>query len=120
MTNYRELQVFIKAYDLAMKLFKISKTFPEDERFGLVSQVRRSSRAVCSNIVEGYRKRRYPAHFISKLTDADMENSETMIWIEFALSCGYIDSGTSNEMKHQSEEIGRLLNYMINNPKKFT
>jgi four helix bundle protein len=120
MANYKELQAFIKAYDLAMKLFKISKTFPEDERFGLVSQVRRSSRSVCSNIVEGYRKRRYQAHFISKMTDADMENSETIVWIDFALNCGYIDMQNFTELNQMAEEIGRLLNYMINNPKKFS
>ena len=119
MAYYKELQVYKKSFDLAMNVFQISKAFPVEERFGLTSQIRRSSRSVCSNIVEGYRKRRYPAHFISKLTDADMENSETLVWIEFALRCSYINKQIAEELSQQSQEIGKILNYMIHNPKKF-
>jgi len=119
MAYYKELQVYIKSYDLAMRIFHVSKSFPKDELFGLTSQIRRSSRSVCSNIVEGYRKRRYQAHFISKLTDADMENSETLVWINFALSCGYINTETNNLLSQKAEEIGRILNFMINHSEKF-
>jgi four helix bundle protein len=103
-----------------MDIFQVSKSFPEDEKYGLTSQIRRSSRSVCSNISEGYRKRRYRAHFISKLTDSDMENSETMVWLDFAFSCGYIDHDTQKQLLQKVNEIGRLLYFMIHNPEKFT
>jgi four helix bundle protein len=113
------LKVYAKAFELAMEIFKLSLNFPSDEKFGLTSQIRRSSRSVCSNIAEGYRKRRYKAHFISKVTDADMENSETLVWIDFSISCGYIDKDTKDKLVQKAEEIGKLLCFMINNPEKF-
>lgn len=119
MKHLRELLAYHKAFDLAMEIFNLTKTFPEEERYGLVSQVRRSSRSVCSNIAEGYRKRRYPAHFTSKISDADMENTETYVWIEFAEKCGYIDTVKKKVLTQKAVEIGRLLNYMQNNPSKF-
>ena len=119
MGKYNELQVFIKAFNLASEIFQLTKTFPPEEKYGLVSQIRRSSRSVCSNIAEGYRKRRYTAHFVSKLTDADMENTETDVWVDFAKSCNYINSDQKDKLKVQVDEIGRLLNYMIQNPSKF-
>lgn len=120
MGNFKELLAYKKAFHLAMDIFKITCTFPGDEKYGLTSQVRRSSRSVCSNIAEGYRKRRYKRHFASKLTDADMENTETIVWIDFAINCGYIDRDTQTKLSQQAEEIGRLLSFMINNPDKFT
>jgi four helix bundle protein len=119
MGHFKELIVYAKAFDLAMEIFNLSRSFPDDERYGLTSQMRRSSRSVCSNIAEGYRKRRYPAHFTSKITDADMENTETQVWLEFAIKCGYIDSKTNSELAKKADEIGRLLNYMLKNPSKF-
>jgi len=119
MAYYKELKAYIKSFDLAMKIFHVTKAFPIDERYGLTSQIRRSSRSVCSNIVEGYRKRIYPAHFISKLTDADMENSETLVWIDFTLSYGYINEKIASELNQHAQETGKLLNYMMKNPKKF-
>ena len=120
MVNYKKLKGYIKSYELAMSIFVISKQFPADETFSLTSQIRRSSRSVCTNIAEGYRKRRYPAHFISKLTDADMENSETIVWIDFAFSCKYINELTRNNLTRQAEETGKILNFMIQNPSKFS
>ena len=120
MGNYKDLKVYSKAFDLAMEIFHLSKNFPFEEQFGLTSQIRRSSRSICSNIAEGYRKRRYRAHFISKLTDADMENSETIVWIDFALSCGYINAAIKKELIKKAEEIGKLFCFMIKNPEKFT
>jgi four helix bundle protein len=117
--QYKELIVYIKAFDLAMEIFNLSLKFPSDEKFGLTSQIRRSFRSVCSNIAEGYRKRRYQAHFISKLTDADMENSETIVWIDFAVSCGFIDNDIKIKLNLKAEEIGKLLCFMIKNPGKF-
>lgn len=86
---------------------------------GLTSQIVRSSRSVCSNITEGYRKRQYEKHFKSKMSDADSENSETQLWLEFALACDYIDKKKYNELINKSQEVGKLINYMMNNPSKF-
>jgi four helix bundle protein len=119
MGKVKELIVYQKAFHLAMDIFQLTKGFPQDEKYGLTSQIRRSSRSVCSNIAEGYRKRIYKAHFISKLTDADMENTETSVWIDFALSCGYIDNQVKSRLDQQTEEIGKLLHFMIDNPHKF-
>jgi len=119
MGRFDELLVYRQAFALAMEVFRITQKFPEEEKFGLISQIRRSSRSVCSNIAEGYRKRRYRAHFISKLTDADMENSETIVWIDFAYSCKYIGNDTHTDLIKKSEEIGRLVSYMIHHPDRF-
>lgn len=117
--KFKELTVYKKAFDLAMELFAISKKFPDDEKYGLTSQIRRSSRSVCSSIGEGYRKRRYEAHFVSKTSDADMENSETSVWIDFAHACGYINETLKSNLNEKAAEIGRLLNHMIENPEKY-
>lgn len=117
--SYKTLLAYQKAFSVAMKIFKITKRFPKEEMFGLTGQMRRSSRSVCSNLAEGYRKRRYEAHFISKLSDADMENSETQVWVDFALACEYITEEEFNDLYNDTEEGGRLLSYMIENPKKF-
>ena len=119
MGTFKELIVYEKAFKLAMEIFNISASFPDEEKFGLTSQIRRSSRSVCSSIAEGYRKRQYKAHFKSKLTDSDMENTETKVWIDFALACKYIEKDVYLNLYHQSEEIGKLLAFMIDNPQKF-
>jgi four helix bundle protein len=117
--NFKESTVYKKAFSLAMEIFEISISFPKEEKYSLTDQVRRSSRSVCANLAEAYRKKRYPAHFISKLTDCDAENSETNVWIDFALACNYIDEQISNSLRTKSEEVGKLLNHMINNPDKY-
>jgi four helix bundle protein len=117
--SYKSLIAYQKAFALAMKIFKITKRFPKEEMFGLTGQMRRSSRSVCSNLAEGYRKRKYEAHFISKLSDADMENSETQVWLDFSLACEYITEDEYIELYADAEEVGRLLSYMIENPTKF-
>ena len=119
MGSFRDLNVYKKAFDLSMLIFKESKKFPNDEKFGLTSQIRRSSRSVCSNVGEGYRKRLYPAHFVSKCSDADMENSETQVWLDFALACEYIEKKQYDEYLKRSEEIGRMIGHMIENPEKY-
>jgi four helix bundle protein len=90
MGSFRDLIVYRNAFKLAMDVFKLTKSFPPEEKYSLISQIRNSSRSVCSSIAEGYRKRKYPAHFVSKISDADMENSETQVWLDFSLSCKYI------------------------------
>ena len=117
--SFKGLIVYKKAYKLAMKIFEISKSFPKEERYSLTDQIRRSSRSVCANIGESYRKRQYKAHFVAKLSDADMENSETQVWMDFSLSCGYISEEIHKEMTNESEEIGKLLYHMIEHPDKF-
>lgn len=116
---FRELIVYQKAFKLAMEIFKLTKYFPVEERYSLTDQIRRASRSVCANIGEAYRKRRYEKHFISKLSDSDAENTETQVWLDFSLSCKYIEKGKYDELKLQSEEVGKLLNFMINKPEKF-
>lgn len=85
--GFRDLLAYQKGFKLAMNVFEISKLFPKEEKYSLTDQIRRSSRSVCSNLGEGYRKRRYPAHFVAKVSDSDMENTETQVWLDFALVC---------------------------------
>ncbi len=117
--SFKTLIAYQKSFNLAMEVFTISKKFPSDEKFALTSQIVRSSRGVCSAIAEAYRKRDYVKHFKSKLTDADSENSETQLWFDFALACNYISNDDHSKLHAKSEEVGKLLNYMINNPEKF-
>lgn len=119
MSSFKELTVYRKAYELAMIIFQKTKVFPSEERYSLIDQIRRSSRSVCANIAESYRRRLYPAHFIAKISDADMENSETSVWIDFALSCGYISLYDHGKLSAMTNEIGKLLSHMINNPQKY-
>jgi len=117
--RFQDLMAYQKAFVLAMKIFEISKSFPSEEKYSLTDQIRRSSRSVPANIAEAYRKRVYPRHFHSKLTDSDAENSETQVWLEFALRCNYISEQVYLELIKESDEVGKLLNYMILNPSKF-
>ena len=117
--SFQDLLAFKKSFVLAMKIFNISKKFPKEETYSLTDQIRRSSRSVSVNISEAYRKRSYPKHFISKLTDSDAENSETQTWLMFAKECNYIDETIFDELNSETKEIGKLINYMINNPSKF-
>jgi four helix bundle protein len=116
--SFTNLLAFKKSFALAMKVFEISKSFPKEEKYSLTDQIRRSSRSVTANISEAYRKRIYPKHFISKLTDSDAENSETLTWLLFALECNYINKEIFKELSNDNAEVGKL-NYMINNPNKF-
>ncbi|GGH64764.1 four helix bundle protein [Filimonas zeae] len=119
MGNHKDLIVYKKAFELAMKIFEMSKLFPKEERYSLTDQVRRSSRSVCVNLAEGYGKRDYPAHFKAKITDADMENTETQTWIEFAFHCLYISETDYKYCTEQSTEIGKLLYHMKMHPQKY-
>ncbi|MDX5339903.1 MAG: four helix bundle protein [Cyclobacteriaceae bacterium] len=102
-----------------MNIFEITKGFSVEEKYSLTDQIRRSSRSICANIAESYRKRNYPNQFISKLSDADMENSETQVWLDFALSCKYLEESIHSNLSSEISEIGRILNFMILNPEKF-
>ncbi len=117
--NFRQTKVYKLAYELAMEIFELSKLFPKEETYSLTDQVRRSSRSVCANIGEAYRKKLYPAHFVSKATDADTENTETGIWIDFSYSCKYISGEIHNKLCSKNEEIGRLIHHMITHPEMY-
>lgn len=117
--SVKELEVYRKSYRLAMELFELSKGFPVEERFALTGQVRRSSRSVSMNLREAWAKRRYPAHFVSKLTDCDGENSETDTSIDFARDCGYITNEKHQELTSLNQEIGKMLGSMLRSPEKF-
>ena len=117
--SFKGLLIYRKGFRLAMEIFHMTKDFPKDEIYSLTGQIRRSSRSVCSNLAEGYRKRLYEAHFISKISDSDMENSETQVWLDFALACGYISQGVYDDLTNKSEEVGRMLNHMIEHPEKY-
>jgi four helix bundle protein len=103
--TYKELNVFQNSMDSAMKIFYITKTFPLEERYSMVDQVRRSSRSVCANLAEAWRKRRYKAMFIAKLSDAESEACETQVWIEFARRCGYLDDAVCDELDAAYDQI---------------
>ena len=117
--SFKKLLAYEKGFSLAMDIFELSKSFPKEEKYSLTDLIRRSSRSVCANMAEAYRKRQYERHFISKLTDSDAENSETQTWLDFALECGYISAEVKQELNDKSLEVGKLINYMINNPGKF-
>ena len=116
---YQDLLAYKKGFEVAMEIFEVSKSFPKEETYSLTDQIRRSSRSVCANIAESYRKRVYPKHFHSKLTDSDAENSETQTWLEFAYACKYINENIFNELTEKNKEVGKLINYMLLNPAKF-
>src|SRR5258705_4378682 len=102
-----------------MDIYEKSKSFPKEEAYSLTDQVRRCSRSVCANFAEAYRRRRYPAHFVSKITDTDAENAETEVWLDFALACKYINADEYRALILQKEEVGRLLNDILKNPDKY-
>jgi four helix bundle protein len=103
--SYRDLRVYQAAMDLAMEVFLLSKTFPREERYSLVDQIRKSSRSVCANLSEAWRKRRYQAAFVSKLSDSETEAAETQVWLEFAFRCDYIKEETFKNLDQRYEHI---------------
>lgn len=117
--GHRDLKVYQLAYGLAMQVFKHTRTFPEDERYSLTSQIRRSSRSVAANVAESYRKRQYPNMFASKMADADAEATETQVWLDFARDCGYLSRDIHRGIVAQYLEVGRMLSVMISNPDRF-
>ncbi len=113
----RDLEVYRMAFDLAMQIFEKSKSFPNDERYSLTDQVRRSSRSVCANLAEVWRKRRYEASFISKLNDAEAEAAETQVWLEFAVRCNYMDARVGAALLTSYDNILGKIVKLINDPK---
>lgn len=119
MQDFRDLMAYRKAFDNAMLIYEITKKFPPNEEYALTNQIRRSSRSICSNIAEAYRKRYYPKDFLSKIRIADAENSETIVWLDFAKRCGYLSKEKYLDLSSTCHEVGRLLHYMITHPDKF-
>jgi len=117
--HFRELEVYQSAMATAMEVFEITKRFPAEEKYSLIDQMRRSSRSVCANIAEAWRKRRYPNAFVAKLSDAEAEAAETQVWIEFSLKCGYLAPALVKELDSQYDSIqGKIVN-MLTHPEQW-
>lgn len=117
--THRDLEVYQMAFEAAMRVFELTKRFPKEEIYALTDQIRRSSRSVCANRAEAWRKRRYAAAFISKLNDAEAEAAETQVWLEFSVKCGYLDAETGRELYAVYDNIlGKLVN-MIQHPEQW-
>jgi four helix bundle protein len=113
--DFSDLDVYKKGYRSAMAIFELSKSWPREERYALTDQIRRSSRSVCTNIAEAWRKRAYPAHFVSKLSDSDCEAGETISWLHFASGCGYLRREPYQQLKSEYHEICSMLTSMMDN-----
>jgi four helix bundle protein len=118
-SSYKELRVYQAAIEAAMRIFEITKRFPPEERYGLTDQIRRASRSVCSNIGEAWRKRRYRAAFISKLSDSETEAEETRVWLEFSWRCRYISKAEALELDSEYDRILAQLVRMIDRPEQW-
>jgi four helix bundle protein len=118
--THKELRVYQLAFDLSMKIFELTKKFPNEEKFSLTDQVRRSSRSVCANLAEAFRKRRYPKNFVSKLSDCEAEAAESRVWLEFSLACKYIDNNQYEELYKQYDMVIGMLVKMIIEPEKWS
>jgi len=122
MSNYqgfRDLIVYQKSYKLAMEIFEITKSYPKEEKYSLVDQIKRSSRSVPANIAEAWVKRKYPKSFVSKLLDSLAEEAETEVWVDMSSDCKYIDLQLHNSLLERYQEVAKMLNSMINSPDKF-
>ena len=117
--SHEDLVVYQMAFSAAMKIFKLSKTFPVEERYSLTDQIRRSSRSVCANLAEAWRKRRYEAAFIAKLSDCESEAAETQVWLKFAVKCQYLDVEQGRELYGIYNQVLSGLVNMINNPNRW-
>lgn len=112
--SHNDLEVYQMAFRSSMEIFKLTKTFPKEEKFSLTDQIRRSSRSVCANLAEAFRKRKYPKSFVAKLSDAESEAAETQVWLEFSLHCNYIERETFQEINDAYEQIiGKLVNMAL-------
>jgi len=118
--GFRHLKVYQLAYQLAMEIFQVSKSFPTEEKYSLTDQIRRALRSVAANIAEGYRKKRYPKMFVSKMIDADGEATETQVWLDFARDCGFLSPQKQAKLISGYEEVGRMLGGMILKPERFS
>jgi four helix bundle protein len=118
--THKDLETYQLAFDVSMEIFELTKKFPKEEKYSLTDQIRRSSRSVCANLAEAFRKRRYPKHFISKLSDCEAEAAETQVWLDFSLACEYIEEEVYNRLQATYEQIlGKLVNMSLQ-PEKWS
>ena len=118
--SHNELDTYKLSFSLAMQIFELTKTFPKEEKYSLTDQIHRSSRSVCANLAEAFRKRKYPKHFVSKLSDCEGEAAETQVWLDFALECKYIDIETYNKLFDNYDRVlGKLVNMSLQ-PEKWS
>lgn len=117
--THRDLRVYQAAFDAAMRIFELSKSFPTEERYALTNQIRRSSRSVCANVAEAWRKRRYRAAFVAKLSDCEAEVAETQTWLEFAVNCDYLDAIVGRELYRNYNLILGQLVQMLSHPDRW-
>lgn len=117
--THKDLRVYQAAFGVAMEIYQLSKSFPSEEKFSLTDQVRRSSRSVCANLAEAFRKRRYPKNFVSKLSDCEAEAAETQVWLDFVLACKYLDQETYEKLYKEYNAIIGMLVKMIGEPEKW-
>ena len=117
--GFRDLRVYQSAFELQQAVFDLSKSFPGEEKYSLTDQIRKASRSIGANIAEAWQKRRYEAHFVSKLSDADGEQAETQHWLDTALACAYITDASHSQLLCKAKEIGRMLGTMMASPGKF-
>ena len=117
--THKDLRVYQAAFSVAMEIYVLSKSFPSEEKFSLTDQVRRSSRSVCANLAEAFRKRRYPKNFVSKLSDCEAEAAETQVWFDFSLACKYLDQETYEKLYKEYDAIIGVLVKMIGEPEKW-
>jgi four helix bundle protein len=118
--THKDLEVYKLAFEAAMEIFELSKSFPKEERYSLTDQIRKSSRSVAANIAEAFRKRRYPKSFVSKLSDSEGEAAETQVWIDFALECKYIDNEIHEKLFDKYDHLISMLVNMIKQPEKWS
>ena len=119
MGSYNGSIVYQKAYKLSMDIFERPKKFQPEEKYSLTDQIRRSSRSACVNLEEAYRRRKYKADFVSKLTDSSTENAETQVWLDFSKDCSFIEIHEYEDLKARNDEVGKMIWHMIENPDKF-
>jgi four helix bundle protein len=118
--THRDLDVYQRAFETAMEIFELSRQFPKEETYSLTDQIRRSSRSVCTNLAEAWRKRRYPAAFQSKLSDSDAEAGETQVWLEFAVKCGYLARDKGAKLYRAYDGVLATIVGMFNHPETWT
>ena len=117
--GFKALIAYQKAFMQACEIFEITISFPKEEKYSLTDQIRRSSRSICANLAEAYRKRNYYKHYLLKISDCQGENSETLVWIDFSFNCNYITKESYTKLTELNAEVGKLLAYMLSNPEKF-
>ena len=120
MGTLKDLIIYQKAYKLALDIHLASFNFPSSEKYDMINQIRRSSKSVCANFAEAYRRRKYRNHFVAKISDCLAESTETGVWLDFASDLGFLELNLYNDFQNRNDEVSRMLAFVLNNPEKFT